>query len=56
MHVRVQHLRVKLQLGSKGNAFPGDLSKADMPQKVTGVYETGLGILQAEFCRLPEGK
>ena len=56
MHVKMQHLQVKLQLGSKGNAFPGDLSKADVPQKVADVYETGLDILQAEFCRLPEGK
>lgn len=54
MYVKVQHLQVKLQLGSKGSAFPGDMSKADVPQKVTGVYETGLEILQAEFCRLRE--
>lgn len=47
MHVKVQYLQVKLHLGSKGNAFPGSSSKADVPQKGTSAYETGLEILQA---------
>lgn len=53
--MEVQHLQMRLLLGSKGNAFPGDSSKTDVPQ-VTGVYVTGLDTLQAEFYRLPEGK
>lgn len=47
MHVKVQYLQVKLHLGSKVNAFLGSLSKADVPQKGTTEYETGLEILQA---------
>lgn len=56
MRVKVRHPQVKLWLASKGNAFPGGLSEADVPQVVTGVYEARLCILQAEFCGLPEGR